>query len=434
MPTHLAKLLYNLVLLPLLRIVVRVKARKDSRIREGLERRREVWERLGTALGERDWQKPLLWFHVASAGELLQAQPVISRCAAEEWQCVLTYSSVNALRWVERMGGVPDVLAADFLPEDTMFHARRLLGLIQPSGIVHVSYDLWPNLIWEAQRQGIPQGLISALVHAGSAREAKWHGRAFYRSLYEALEFAGAVAETDRSRILRSAPQHPEVFVMGDTRCDSVLERRDRLSPPEFPEVVAGKFLLVAGSIWPPDEECITPGLKSALFTNPDLFVIAAPHEPTESHLKSVETAFAEFQPLRWSQREGADAQTRMLVVDQVGLLAGLYRGADLAYVGGAFTTGVHNTLEPAAMGLPVICGPRYDNSHETLSMIEHGLAFTVQTPESFTTVLKDLLSNRKRCQELGTQVREFVEAQAGASEQATRRIRQWLPETPAES
>ncbi len=428
MPTCCAQWFYNLVLLPLLRLAVRVKARKDCKLREGLERRREVWKRLGNSLGDRDWQKPLLWFHVASAGELLQAQPVISRCVAEGWQCVLTYSSINALRWVERLGGVPEVLAVDFLPEDTSFNVRRLLGLIQPSGIVHVSYDLWPNLIWEAQRQGIPQGLISALVHAGSAREAKGVGRALYRSLYEALEFIGAVAEADRARILRSAPQHPEVFVMGDTRCDSVLERRDHLPSPNFPEAASGKFILVAGSTWPPDEQCLSQGLKSALSDHPDLFVILAPHEPTEPHLQAIATGFAEFQPQRWTQRQDAIPQTRMLIVDQVGLLAGLYRGANLAYVGGAFTTGVHNTLEPAALGLPVIFGPRHDNSHEALSMVERGLAFTVQTPNSFDTVLKDLLNDRKRCQELGAQAREFVEAQAGASAQATQRIGQWLP------
>ena len=426
MPAHFAQWLYNLVLLPLLRGVVRVKARKQGKFREGLELRRDIWNRLGTALGQRDWQKPLLWFHVASAGELLQAQPVISRCVAAGWQCVLTYSSTNALRWVERMGGIPDVLAADFLPEDTMFNARRLLGLIQPSGIVHVSYDLWPNLIWEAQRQGVRQGLISAIVHAGSARESKAFGRAFYQSLYTAMEFAGSVAEADRGRILKSAPRHPQVFVMGDTRCDSVLERRDRLSPPELPEAAADKFIVVAGSTWPPDEECITPGLKAALSDNPEVFLILAPHEPTELHLNRLEATFAEFQPKRWSLREQASPQTRMLMVDQVGLLAGLYRGANLAYVGGAFTTGVHNTLEPAAMGIPVIFGPRHDNSHEALSMVEQGVAFTVQAPEAFASVLKDLLNDRERCQTLGTQARGFVEAQAGASEQAMRRIASW--------
>ena len=158
--------------------------------------------------------------------------------------------------------------------------------------------------------------------------------------------------------------------------------------------------------------------------------MIIAPHEPTEPHLQAIETGFAEFQPKRWTQGEDTTPQTRMLVVDEVGLLAGLYRGADLAYVGGAFTTGVHNTLEPAAMGLPVIFGPRHDNSHEALSMVERGLAFTVQTPDSFDAMLKDLLKARKRCQELGAQAREFVEAQAGASAQATQRIGQWLPKS----
>ena len=171
------------------------------------------------AVSKRDWQKPLLWFHVASAGEFLQAQPLIVRCTAEGAECVLTFSSINAFRWIQRTGHTETqhLLAIDFLPVDKISNVRRLLGLIQPSRLVWVSYDLWPNLVWETYRQGIPQSLVSGIIHAGSLRTSFFAGRSFYHSLYECLEQILTVSEEDSQRVLSAIPDHPQVKVMGDT-------------------------------------------------------------------------------------------------------------------------------------------------------------------------------------------------------------------------
>ena len=161
---------YNLFVLPLLFVIVKFSAFFNLNIRESLEKREGLWNRLAEAVSKRDWQKPLLWLHVASAGELLQAQPVIARCVSAGAECVLTYSSINACRWLERprQAKIPGLLATEFLPPDTIWNARRLLGLLQPSRLVWVSYDLWPNLIWESYNQKMPQPLISAMTRADS--------------------------------------------------------------------------------------------------------------------------------------------------------------------------------------------------------------------------------------------------------------------------
>ena len=141
---------YNLFFLPLFFGIVNLLAFFKTNIRESLEKRKNQWERLGDGVSKRDWQKPLVWLHVASAGEFLQAQPVIERCVAGGAECVLTYSSINAYRWLEspQQAKIPGLLATEFLPTDTLWNARRLLGLLQPSRLVWVSYDLWPNLVW----------------------------------------------------------------------------------------------------------------------------------------------------------------------------------------------------------------------------------------------------------------------------------------------
>ena len=411
-------LTYNLILLPLLSGIVRIFASYNSKISESIEKREGLWERLEVAVSKRDWQKPLLWFHVASAGEFLQAQPLIVRSIAEGAECVVTFSSVNAFHWLQRpdQTETQNLLAAEFLPVDKIHNIRSLLGLLQPSRLVWVSYDLWPNLVWEAHRQGIPQSLISGIIHAGSLRTVNFIGRSFYHSLYECLEHILTVSEADSQRVLSAIPDHPQVKVMGDTRCDSVLERRNNLEIPQLPPAAKDSFVFVAGSTWPLDETCIFPGLQEALNKFPELFLVLAPHEPTEEHLKNAENFFSGTQMVRWSQVNTATLDVRILLIDSVGILAGIYHSAKIAYVGGAFTTGVHNILEPAAMGAAVAFGPKHSNSMEALIMLEQKLATTVKNSSEFQNWLFDILGNQELCDQLGRSSKEFVETQAGAA------------------
>ena len=388
-------------------------------IKDSLEKREGLWERLEKAISNRDWQKPLIWFHVASAVELLQAQPLIDRCSAQGSECVLTYSSVNAFRWLQRPGQkeMLNLLAAEFMPLALILNVRRLLGLLQPSRLIWVSYDLWPNLVWEAHRQKIPQSLVSGIVHASSLRTVSFAGRSFFYTLYKCLEHILTVSEADRQRVLSAFPEHTHVEVMGDTRCDSVLERRDNMQVPKLPAAVENKLVFIAGSIWPQDEKCVFPGLKDALKSCSDLFLIIAPHEPTEDHLSNTENYFSGIPMSRWSNMSSDIAQARILLIDSVGILAALYHHAQMVYVGGAFTTGVHNVLEPAVMGATVSFGPKHSNSMESLQMLEQGLAVCVKNADEFNSWLYNLLDDQNRCRELGKQSREYVEEQAGASE-----------------
>ena len=205
---------------------------------------------------------------------------------------------------------------------------------------------------------------------------------------------------------------------MGDTRFDSVIERREQLEPPQWPEGFGQGTLFVAGSTWPRDEECIYPVLRKALEQSPELQLVLVPHEPTEEHLLHAETFFRGIPMVCWKNRDQAPPGLRILLIDTIGLLAGLYRGADIAYVGAGFTTGVHNTMEPASMGLPVFFGPRYDNALEAKKMIELGCAFSIDSTEDFESRFLPLLQNPELTRKLGAQAQQFIESQAHASEQ----------------
>ena len=231
------KLIYRFILQPLLMQMIQLQAKKKPNLKEALNGRIGLWERMDEALQKRDWNLPLLWLHTASAGEILQAEPIIRQFEKENVQFVLSYTSVNAKRWLESGSTkLPNsVIWKDYLPIDSHLNASRILAKLQPNALVYVSYDLWPNLVWEAQRKGVPQFLVSALVHKGSWRHSNLIGRSLFSTIYKAMQEISAISAGDAQRILESYPKSI-IRVVGDTRVDSVLSRRDGVIAPDFPK------------------------------------------------------------------------------------------------------------------------------------------------------------------------------------------------------
>ena len=229
------KLIYRFILQPLLIQLIQQQAKKKPNLKEALDGRIGLWERMDEALQKRDWNLPLLWLHAASAGEILQAEPIIRQFEKENVQFVLSYTSVNAKRWLESGSTkLPNsVIWKDYLPIDNHFNALRILAKLQPDALVYVSYDLWPNLVWEAQRKGVPQFLVSALVHQGSWRHSNLIGRSLFSTIYKAMKEIAAISAGDAQRILESYPKST-IKVVGDTRVDSVLSRRDSVECTRF--------------------------------------------------------------------------------------------------------------------------------------------------------------------------------------------------------
>ncbi len=419
--------MYSWIAAPLLGLAAHIVAIGNKNLREGLAGRRGLWQRLTAQVARRRPDSPFIWFHVASAGEFLQAQPLLERFLQRNYDCAVTFSSVNGYKWVQRTRlpeGMGPPLAIDYLPLDTAANMRRLLAIFRPSAIIYVQYDLWPNVIWEAHAAGVPQYLISGTIRAASKRYSSAWSRSFYRTLYACLNGIFCVTEDDRQRFLSTNPDHPNIQVLGNTRFDSVLDRRKRLPPPEIGAALVGKYVFIVGSSWPADERCIFPALKEALLRYEDLVLILAPHEPTEEHLSYGERFFQEFSLRRLSQfHSGGERVPRVLVVDTIGVLSRLYSAVDAAYVGGAFSTGVHNVMEPAAMGLPVVFGPKHENASEAVELRSRKLAFAISSAEDFQQQIFALLEKREHYRKIGAQARQFIESQAGVAERCFKHI-----------
>jgi len=385
----------------------------------GFGGRRGVWKRLERLSGRRDPKRPLLWFHVASAGEFLQMEPLLRRARERGAQVAVTVTSISGLRWLGRIAPWPETVWADLLPWEGMGTAHRLYEALRPSAVIYAQAELWPGMVWEGSRRGIPQVLLVARLDPRSARVRSPLQRWFYRDLYQRLNAILAGSNADLAVLHRLVPRHPALRLGGDPGMETVLRRLDEAPLPAYPAGTAVAPVLIAGSTWPPDEALLLGAVRSVRGPFPGLRIILAPHEPTDERLTALESVWRDLGTVRLSQMEAArpDAMPPVLLVDRIGRLAGLYRFGTLAYVGGAFTTGVHNVAEPAAAGLPVLFGPRYHNSAAAGLLLEAGLAFSVLDAAALASAVLDLLKTPDRCVTVGRQARTRIEQMASAAQ-----------------
>lgn len=415
------------MILPAIIAVSHLIALKNQKIRDTLAGHAGVFQRLETQLKSRDDQKPLAWFHVASAGEYLQALPVMERLMDNGFQCSLTITSVSGYRWaIKRKDQFPDLIALDYFPLDTQSNVNRLLDMIKPTVVVYVKFDLWPNLIWETRKRNVPQFLLSATLHSKSKRITSSIAKSFYGSLYLCIDHILTVTNEDKKRFFESCPKHNSITTIGDTRFDSVLDRKAKLSTPKLPDFIQDKTVLILGSIWPADEHHIFPAITRALNNFPHLFIIAAPHETDNAHIKIIEKAFANYKPSMFT-KNNLNAANRVLIVNTVGQLSALYAYANIAYVGGAFSTGVHNTMEPAAMGVPAIFGPFFQNSPEAIEMVEAKKCFSIKNESEFEEQLNKLLNDASYRKSAGESAAQYIQTQAGASDACFLKIKECI-------
>jgi 3-deoxy-D-manno-octulosonic-acid transferase len=418
--------LYNFIIYPLIRFLIVFIVMLSPKLRHSIQGKKGLEDRLQLRLRERDHSRPLIWFHAPSAGEFIQLQPLLETFLNRDYDCIVTYNSISAQIWISKftIKAKKAPLSMDFLPFDSRRKIKNLINLVKPSCLVFVKYDLWPNMIWETAKAGIPLYLTSATLHTGSGRFRTAISRSFFANLYSHFTAIFVVSDEDRKRFLETTSKIRRIEVIGDTRYDATIAQRERRPLPFLPSEFHSKPVFIVGSSWPPDEAAIFPALKKALQTYPDLRLIIAPHEPTEKHLENSELFFADFHPIRFSQlKQDPESQTSIILIDSVGILSSLYPVGLMAYIGGGFTTGVHNVMEPCSTGMPVFFGPSHSNSGEALQLAKDHLAFPISGTDGFNSKLFELLKDMEQISHLGSQAKAFIESQSGATEKCFQAI-----------
>ncbi len=362
---------------------------------------------------------PRVWFHCASLGEFEQGRPLIEayRRAHPGTKVVLTFFSPSGYEIRKNWPGADYVF---YLPLDTRRHARAFLDAVQPQLVVFVKYEFWHHFLDEAHRRGIPAVVVSAIFRPDQVFFRPWGS--FFRGILR--RFAHIFTQNEASAALLRGAGIARVSVAGDTRFDTVAATAAAAARP-LPLVDAfvadGAPVLVVGSSWPEDLPMLMPLLRRYL---PELRVLLAPHEISETNLRLVETAFP-GQVQRYSQAAaGTVGQARILLFDNVGLLSQLYRFGEYAYIGGAFGKGLHNTLEAAAFGLPLFFGPTYAKFQEAVELVALKCAFPAQNAAELEAAFTYLWHHEDARLRLQDAALDYVHGQAGA----TRTIMAALP------
>jgi 3-deoxy-D-manno-octulosonic-acid transferase len=396
-------------------------SRLNDKLATGHRGRRDAARRL-TAWSERsrDRTRPLVWFHASSVGEGLQAESVLRELRAlhPEAQYIYTHYSPSAEPLARRL----PVDAADYLPYDLPAITDQLLHALEPSLIVFVKLDLWPELATRAAARGTAVAMVAATVSPGSGR-LRWPARALLREGYRAIRLAAAVSDEDAARLVRLGVAAQRVQVLGDPRFDSVAERISGVGAEELLlRFGRGAPTMVAGSTWPGDEAVLLDAFRRLHASHPEARLIVVPHEPTAAHLAAVERTAASRglpPPIRLS---AADAPAPLLLVDRVGVLATLYGAGTMAYVGGGYgRAGLHSVLEPAAWGIPVAFGPRWRESRDAALLLKDGAASALTSTGATGAVeLEEIwrgwIEQEERRAVQGAQARAVVERGRGAS------------------
>jgi 3-deoxy-D-manno-octulosonic-acid transferase len=407
---------YDLLVIPFLWLTLRTLGLFSTKVKRGIDGRKTLFADLaqrvaGLPAGTR------VWFHASSMGEFEQAKPIIAALKQRSPGLVIIASFFSPSGYEHsRKYPLADVIT--YVPFDTRTNARRFLDLIRPDIAVMVRYDIWPNLIWELQRRKVPTLLANATMRRQTKRLLPV-ARSFHRYVYNGIDDILTVAESDMEAFRKFRLSHPSITVVGDTRYDQVCirsaeARKRHLIPPS---ITAGKKLLVVGSSWPEDEEVVLHAVLRIQASIENVLLIVVPHEPSVEHLEDLEhelegrTTFIRFSALNEYRGE------RVIVVDSVGILLILYASAHIAYVGGSFRQGIHNVLEAAVYGIPVLFGPRHRNSHEPLMLVEGGGAFVVNDSQELYRTLENLLTDEQARSATGKRAEKFVLSHVGATD-----------------
>lgn len=410
-------------------LAAHVAAIFDPKIKQGIEGRKEQTGRITSHYSSVAKERFRVLIHVASFGELEQAKPIIIELKKTypNIHIHLTFFSPSGYENAKNKYKEPDMIS--YLPFDDSSSVNDFLDTVKPNLVLFVRYDLWPRFTLELQKKNIPALLISATYRRSFTKSLPIVS-SIYRSLYQSLRHIFVINVDVKQALVGDGCPANAITVSGDTRIDQVLQRKEtslvkgNILPRQIAEKLVHEqpLVLVVGSSWEEDEKVICESIPSS----ENLFTIIAPHEITESHIASLE-ALCDNNTIRLSKIESYNNQ-QILIWDKIGDLFDLYTYGDIAYIGGGFGAGVHNVLEPAVRGIPVIVGPHHTRSVEVGLLLQRKGAFVITNASEFSHTLATLLSDDNARKEAGKNAYTYIEENSGATKAIMTYLKTMIP------
>ena len=385
-----------MILLPLLFIFGIVSSLFNKKIRKGLIGRLSTYKQLKAFMANTGKGREIYWFHAASHGEFEQVKPVLAGLKEVEPKSLSIVSFFSPSGYNHVNDEYIDCKV--YLPIDIHWVVKRCLKLVKPKKLILAAYDVWPNLIWEANKIGIHTTLFAARFSENTSKLLPFN-RNFYRNVYGSLSAIYTISNSDYNRLqqILFTKERPIVRVLGNPRYDQVKLKADNFTQERTESVLLRSKRLVIGSVHTEDQNIILDSIISLMREIDDLSLIWALHEPLDRDVNTVISIFESKQLSveRLGYRQPKDVDARVVIVDSIGLLSQLYWDGQMAYVGGGFSTGVHNVMEPAIARLPVFFGPRYENSPEAEELIFDGGGFCIESGKGLYLGVKKLFDDR---------------------------------------
>lgn len=362
--------------------------------------------------------KNSIWFHFASLGEFEQGRPVLEALKHQypDKPVVVTFFSPSGY---EIRKNTPLADAVYYLPLDTAANARRFIEAIDPEIAIFTKYEYWYHFFNQLHQRRIPLYVISSIFRPKQVF-FKWYGGLHRKMLNMVNHF---FVQDENSRQLLATLHASNVTVSGDTRFDRV--RANAQNPKELPIIAEFKNnqkVFIAGSTWPRDEDL----LVQLIDLYPDWKFIFAPHEIGEDKINYLVNLLPKDQTIRFSQitnHQSLITNHRILVIDNIGMLSSLYQYGEVAYIGGGFGVGIHNTLEAAAFGLPVIFGPNYQRFREARELVDLKVGVSINNIDELKQTAALLMGDTECREKASTKIKDYVKGNTGATDTIVRYI-----------
>ena len=376
----------------------------NAKAKQWIEGRRRQKDKINQPQdAEAEW----IWFHAASLGEFEQGRPVIEGIKQRfpQYKILLTFFSPSGYE-VRKDYAYADEVA--YLPTDTPRHASQLTKSRRFAAAFFIKYEFWFNYMRALKKAGIPLFYISLILKPGSFF-FRFYGRWFLRQLQAVTHF---FVQDNTTADLLQGHGYDNVTVCGDTRFDRVAAIVRQAKPfAEVERFINGRKCIIAGSTWPPDEKLLAQFLPEL---PDDYCLIIAPHDTSASHVAQIKTQFPESQ--LYTELD-SEKQTKLLVINTIGILSQLYQYARFVYIGGGFGVNIHNIQEPVTFGCPVVFGPKYKSFKEAVDLVALEGAFPVQNADELKSVFRRLMGDETFRIHASEVCIDYLNSQVGATE-----------------
>ncbi len=418
-------IIYNLIIYPLFLLIIFFLSIFNHKIRNGFIGRFQTVEKLNKHFNKVRSNSLIYWFHCSSYGEYLQIEPVIAGIKKKKINSIilLSFFSPSGYDNVHNQ----NVDCKVYMPLDFYWTISSVLDLVRPNKIIFATSDLWYNFIWLAKHKNIDTVLIGAKSKKYFDKKLSFL-HYIYKPIYQSITKIFTINKNDTfvlNRYIGDSNRHT-VYQMGNPRYDQVIANAEKILDDNKKPILERENILLFSSMHSDDRNVVLSHAMRYIKKNKDLQIVWVPHEPSDQENKYLESMFTRRNisvSVIDSIEDFSDNESRVKIINIVGALAKLYWKVKVAYIGGGFSTGVHNLMEPSVAGVPTIFGPNYNEFDEALEILNNKSGFCIEKGSELIEILDQLLNNDQRLLSTSTAAKDLIDNNSGVSKKVVEAI-----------